>query len=120
VENFNLKPIGFFKTNEKYPQELSRQAATAKGNLGMVELKPLFPLRQALDDLETCRKIWLIYLFALLWLTTFFIRGEKKHVAQIENSGKELCYGESVFILKEKIDFKNTAKFKNYSANSLL
>jgi len=63
MENFNLKPIGFFKTSEKYPQELSRQAATAQENIGMVELKPLFPLIQGLEDVETCQKIWLIYLF---------------------------------------------------------
>lgn len=37
-----------------------------------------------------------------------------KSVAQIDNSGKELFYGESVFILKEKINFKNTAIFQNY------
>tara|TARA_B100001248_G_scaffold261746_1_gene254019 strand:+ start:26214 stop:26888 length:675 start_codon:yes stop_codon:yes gene_type:complete len=63
VENFNLKPIGFFRCKEKYPQELPRQASEASGNLAKVEVKDLFPLRQALEDLEQCPKIWLIYLF---------------------------------------------------------
>ncbi len=63
MESFNLKPIGFFHCDEKSPHDLPRQAVSSQGNIGRIEFKDLFPIEQALDDIETCTKLWLIYVF---------------------------------------------------------
>lgn len=63
MDHFQLKPIGFLHCKEEYPQTQPRQAVKGDGNTAVIELKSLFPLIQAAEDIKTCSKIWLIYLF---------------------------------------------------------
>ncbi len=55
-----IHPIGFFHCKQQKPYELARQPVLNQ-NEGYIEVHSEY--LQALDDIETCPKLWLIYLF---------------------------------------------------------
>ncbi|MBC7742640.1 MAG: tRNA (N6-threonylcarbamoyladenosine(37)-N6)-methyltransferase TrmO [Bdellovibrionaceae bacterium] len=58
----NLTPIGFFKSDQVEPYQAGRQPDSL-GSYGRIMLEPGHNYEQALQDLEGCSHIWLIFGF---------------------------------------------------------
>ena len=58
----NLKPIGFFKSSQKYTYDVSQQGVGAQ-NAGVIELLSGNNFEQALIGLEKCSHLWIVFGF---------------------------------------------------------
>jgi tRNA-Thr(GGU) m(6)t(6)A37 methyltransferase TsaA len=60
--SLNLKPIGYFKSSQKYTYDVAQQGVGSQ-NAGVIELTAGNNFEQALIGLEKCSHIWIIFGF---------------------------------------------------------
>ncbi|MFT5128542.1 MAG: tRNA-Thr(GGU) m(6)t(6)A37 methyltransferase TsaA [Rhodothermales bacterium] len=64
MDAFSFAPIGIFSCEQQYPQQAPRQGILNRDkSLGRLTLKPGTNFEQALQDLDSFEKIWLLYVF---------------------------------------------------------
>ena len=65
METLSFTPIGFYHSALKHRYETPRQGVLAPDNTGIVELESRRNFEQALRDLETFERIWIVFVFHL-------------------------------------------------------
>jgi tRNA-Thr(GGU) m(6)t(6)A37 methyltransferase TsaA len=62
-QSISLNPIGIFSAQEIEKYHVARQPDESRANNGRIELFPHMNYEQALQDLDSFQKIWIVFLF---------------------------------------------------------
>src|SRR5437868_5175297 len=62
MPDYAISPIGYFKSSQVEPYEAGRQPDEHHAS-GVIELLPGSNFEQALTGLETCERIWVLFIF---------------------------------------------------------